>query len=68
MSREVNSAIAAALHAEMTGRSWKTKAQLRRDSVLLAREVLRQIEKTKRMEASMERFILRTARRRKKFK
>lgn len=61
MSREVNSAIAAALHAEMTGRSWKTKAQLRRDSVLLAREVLRLIGETERMEANVERFLLRAA-------
>ena len=68
MSREVNSAIAAALHAEMTGRSWKTKAQLRRDSVLLAREVLRQIRETEHINANVERFILRSARRKKKFK
>lgn len=61
MSREVNSAIAAALYAEMTGRSWKTKAQLRRDSVLLAREVLRLIGETERMEANVERFLLRAA-------
>ena len=68
MTQEVNSAIAAALHAEMTGRSWQTKAQLRRNSVLLAHEVLRLIREAERIDANVERFILRSARRKKKFK
>ena len=61
MSREVNSAIAAALHAKMTGRSWKTKAQLLHDNLLLAHEVVRQARGAEIIEENLERLFLRAA-------
>lgn len=63
MSREVNSAIAAALHARMKGGTWKTKAELLRDNVRLAREVIALTGQVERIENGMERFLVRSARR-----
>ena len=58
MSRNTNSIIAASLHAQMTGKSFKTKAELLQDNVRLAKMVIMLTGEIERIEGGVERLLL----------